>query len=450
MLWETTKEPAMHRRKLFALALVASMGGAGSTPVHAQGQPESLASAWTAALAADHRIRSAASAAESAEQTIAAAQAAGRPSITVQAGYTALDHAPAATLDLPPGLSGLSTPTFRQRLGDSRFFVSNVTLTLPLYTGGQVARGVAAASAARDAARHESSRVVLDLKLSVAEAYLDVLRDQRAREVAQSSVIRLRSFAADVQALYGEGMVPKNDRLAAEVALADARQREIQASNRLDVARGAYNRLLGRPLTDPVELEEIVAEPVPDDLPALTRQAIATRPELAALAQEADAVRMQAAAVRAGQVPEVALSGGNSFVQNQILVHESVWSASISVRWQLFDGGRRRYEAGALDRSAEAVGERRLDALTAIELQVREAWLDVGEAEKRMQVTQAALAQSEENLTVSRDRYAEGIGTNTEVLDAEALRVQAATNYYNAVYDAVGAHMRLRRAVGDL
>ena len=60
------------------------------------------------------------------------------------------------------------------------------------------------------------------------------------------------------------------------------------------------------------------------------------------------------------------------------------------------------------------------------------------------------MAQADENLRVTKDRYREGVGTNTEVLDAETLRVRSYTNYYNAVYDAVTAKFRLKYAVGDL
>ncbi len=48
------------------------------------------------------------------------------------------------------------------------------------------------------------------------------------------------------------------------------------------------------------------------------------------------------------------------------------------------------------------------------------------------------------------DRYREGLSNYTQVLDAEALRVQTFSNYYSAVYDAVLAAFRLKRAVGNL
>ena len=85
-----------------------------------------------------------------------------------------------------------------------------------------------------------------------------------------------------------------------------------------------------------------------------------------------------------------------------------------------------------------------------IALDVRQKWIDLLTSRKRVLVARQTTAQADENLRVARDRYQHQVGTNTEVLDAEASRVQAYTNFYNSSYQAVLAALRLRRAVGNL
>ena len=99
---------------------------------------------------------------------------------------------------------------------------------------------------------------------------------------------------------------------------------------------------------------------------------------------------------------------------------------------------------------AESLSDVRSDTASIIMLQVRQAWLDVMETQTRITVTREATQQAEENLRVVKDRYREGVGTNTEVLDAETLRTKSYNNYYNAVYDAVMANIRLQYATGEL
>jgi outer membrane protein TolC len=74
----------------------------------------------------------------------------------------------------------------------------------------------------------------------------------------------------------------------------------------------------------------------------------------------------------------------------------------------------------------------------------------VQETRKRLLVTQSAIAQAAENLFVARDRYANGLSTHTEVLDAETLRTSSESNHANAQFDAALAGLRLKRAMGDL
>ena len=149
-------------------------------------------------------------------------------------------------------------------------------------------------------------------------------------------------------------------------------------------------------------------------------------------------------------VPQVALSGGYGYQENRYQVYPGQWSATLGARWNLFDGGMANHRADAVNHQEAALQERRDDFATVIELQVRQAWLDIQETRKRVEVTQSAIAQAEENLRVNRDRYANGLATNTEVLTAETLRLVSRNNHVNALYDAVLAGLRLKRAAGEI
>jgi outer membrane protein TolC len=85
-----------------------------------------------------------------------------------------------------------------------------------------------------------------------------------------------------------------------------------------------------------------------------------------------------------------------------------------------------------------------------IELQVRQAWLDVQAAQARSKATGEAVAQAEENLRTSRELYGAGLATNTQVLDAVTLQVNAVSNRNNAALDESLSLLRLEYAVGTL
>jgi outer membrane protein TolC len=419
--------------------------------MQAQVPREKLEDAWKVALSSDHRLQSARFATLSARQTLAAVKATRLPTLNFESSYTALDQIPVLVFDLPFTLPGEPVPLrVQQSLNQAQFPMTRFDVSLPLFTSGRIREGIRAASAGVAATKEQEAGTQLDIKLNVAEAYTNVLRARRGLEVAESMVSSLEGHASDVQNLFDQGLIPRNDLLSVQVTLADARQQVLKARNALDVARATYNRRLNRSLTYAVELDEISPEPVSGDLDALTDEAMAQRPELAGMENQSEALRHQAASVRAGQLPQIGLNGGNTWIHNEFLLHESVWSGTVGLRWNLFDGGQKRNQVKALKTTAESISQMREDAASGIALQVRQAWLDVGETRQRIQVTRNAVAQAEENLKVARDRYREGVGTNTEVLDAEALRTRTLTNDFNAVYDAVMAGIRLRRAVGNL
>lgn len=406
---------------------------------------ESLTDAWQLALGVDQRVKAMNNLSEAAEQDLSVACGHRLPTVSVEAAYTILDSTPAITLSVPQ-LGKMEMP-----IADDSFAYSRATVTIPLYTHGKISSGIDAARAMVEAAKHDQRRTMQEIKLDVAESYVAVLRAERGVVVAKSSVTSLTGHVRDVENLFSQGLVAKNDLLASRVALSEARQRLLQAQNRLDIARSAYNRLMGRTLTASVTLDEIVLPAVTQEsYEALVESALKGRPELASLEQHEGAFRHQASGVRAATGPQIALSGGYTYLENQQLVRDQFWSVSLGLKWDLFDGGVLRKQAATLSYKADAVSNQISDLRSLVTLQIRQAWLEVEESRQRIIVAQEAVGQAEENLVVANDRYRNGIGTNTEVLDADTLSSRSRANYDNAVYDSVIAQFRLRRAAGDL
>ena len=123
----------------------------------------------------------------------------------------------------------------------------------------------------------------------------------------------------------------------------------------------------------------------------------------------------------------------------------------VGFTWNLFDGGAARNEADAL-RSAEPRGRTGASRTCARRSSCRCArdWLAVKAAQARVAASREATAQAAENLRISRELYGVGLASNTQVLDAVTLEVQATNNHDNAVLDEALAGIELAYAVGAL
>jgi outer membrane protein len=417
------------------------LGAAGMT------RAETLTDAWALALQQDHSLAAARNQAEAAGFEAQAARAQRWPTLAVGGSYTQLDDSPAFDFSFT-GLPLTPPELFR----DDSFLAGSATLTVPLFTSGRIASSIAAAEARERGVGAQVSAATSDVKLAVADAYVGVLRARKAHAVASSNVQTLAALARDTTSMFERELVPKNELLAVQVALADARQNELRAANAAEVAAAAYNRRLGVPLDRPVELSETLALPaeLSQDLPALVEQAKSRRTELAAFDAQAEAYGELARTERSRVLPQVALSGGYQYLENQFLDDETVGMAGIGVQWALFDGGQSRKRAAALDRNRRATEQQRADASSQIELQVRQAYLAIQESRQRVIVTAQAAEQADENLRIAHERYTAGLGTQTQLLEAETLRVQALKNRDDATLDAGLAQLRLARAVGVL
>jgi outer membrane protein len=427
-----------------AVFIAATMVGVFAPPFVAA---ETLEQAWRLALERDNGLAAATANLEGARSSERAARAARWPSLGASAGYTRFNSAP--QFDFAASGFALQTPIFS---GDD-YVSGGVQIKLPLYTGGRISAGIDAAHrmslGASDAERVARS----ELRLDVAQSYIDVLRAKRLLQTAQSRVASLTSHVADVERLVTRELVARSDLLAGRVALANAEQQWVRADNDVALAYAAYNRRLGEPLDrmppleDDVRANSALAE---EPLEGLITRAVGARGELGALSARADALALQSKAEQADLLPQLAISGGYTYLENQILDRKDFASIGVGVTWNLFDGGQARHRSAALRSASVAARHRMEDLRTQIELEVRQDWLGVREARGRVTASREAVAQADENVRITRELYGTGLGTNTQVLDAVALQVEAANNHDNATLDESLAVLRLARAVDAL
>jgi outer membrane protein TolC len=408
---------------------------------------ESLEQAWQLAIEHDPVLAAAGADLEEAQASERAARAARWPSLTANAAYTRFSTAP--QFDFSAGGFALQHPIFS---GDDSASGA-VRAKLPLYTGGRTSAGIDAAHQATAGASELQRDARSSLRLDVAQSYVDVLRARRALRTAESSVASLRPHVSDVERMVERELVARSDLLAARVALANAEQQRVRAENGIALAYAAYNRRLGQSLARIPDLDEtITVDPTfaAEPLETLIARALDARAEIAVLSAHADGLALQSKAERAELLPQLALSGGYTYFENEILDRKDFASVGIDINWNLFDGGAARNRSAALRHASRAARHRLDDLRTLIELEVREAWHDLQGARARIAAAREAVAESDENLRITRELYGTGLGTNTQVLDAVALQVAATGNRDNAALDESMALLRLTRAVGAL
>lgn len=402
---------------------------------------ETLEDAWAVALSANHKIKTAQANIIASQEQLQAEQGKNLPELNVGSSYIQFNETPSAKTNI----GGKSAQFAMQQDGSVR---AQAIASIPIYTSGKITHDINAAQATLDATQAHEQVAVLDLKMQVANNYITVLRLEDAIEVAKSHIQSLQSHAKDVKQQFEQGVVAKNDVLAADVELLNAKQFLLQAANVYDNAKARYNQLLTRQLNSPVELAKSFPDFSKTSLENLNRNALMQRPEFTVLNQQIQSLQEQMQAMKANLMPQIALNGGYQYQQNRYQAYEGLWQANVGVDWKLFDGST-NHKGEALQKQALALQEQREELSGQILLQVRQAWLDIEEANQRLDVAKQSIIQADENLRVTTERYQQGLATHTEVIQAQDLCTKTHNNFNNAKYDEVLASFNLQRATGS-
>jgi outer membrane protein TolC len=361
------------------------------------------------------------------------------PRIDFQGGYTAQLEPQSINFD------GISFPTQQADFG---FF--NLTLNQTLYDFGRADARYRRAVHLREAAAKDYAGREKDIFLQVIEAYYGIMERAKLLWAAEDEIKQRNEHLRVARNLYEQGVVTRNDLLQAELKLADSKQRQLDAANRVDNGWLVLNYLTGQPADFRAELEQMSAmeKIAPEESSA--EQAFAGRPEIAALKMAVQASEAEVEESKSNFYPEIYAQLGVDYVQNSKVQEQAIYSATVGLRVNLFEGfattARQRQAVQNRSRSEERL--RLLEAQIRLELQM--AKNDAGVAAQQIKTIEQAIQQGEENLRINQDRYSAQVGTATEVVDAQTLLTQIRTDYYRAVYSYQVAQARVKKALGIL
>jgi outer membrane protein TolC len=175
------------------------------------------------------------------------------------------------------------------------------------------------------------------------------------------------------------------------------------------------------------------------------------RPEVRRQQLAVEKAGFEAAAAKAALLPQVALRGQFESDRGRFYNQAAAnWFLGASLRWNLFDGNssRARYaESREMVAGAEA-GRRQ--ASSAVKLEVRKRHSDLQSANERVEVASAVVAQAEESLRITRNRYESGLSTVTELLRGETALTESALRKLSAIHDQRVSAALLELAAGIL
>ena len=347
---------------------------------------------------------------------------------------------------------------YEDSLNLTRNYGNTLSLTMPIYTGGQLEGAIKAADLAMNANELGLELCKQQVKAATMSAYYQALQAKNQIKVAQDSVNTLTEHLKNVNAQYTVGTVAKSDVLGTQVQMANAEQNLINANNSYDVAIASLNNVMGLPTDTELNLTDSLDYNVYEiPLEECTAYARSNRPDVLIADYQVAIAQAGVQQARAGYLPKVSAQASKSWAGDSPFGSEETdqrygqnnnWTAGLVLSWDIWDNNvtqSKVNQSKAAVAKAEAAAE---NTRQSGDLEVRTAYLNLKAAEKSINTTQVAVDKAQEDYKIAQVRYAAGVGTNLDVMDAEEKLAQAQTNYYTALYNYNSSKAALDKAMG--
>lgn len=307
----------------------------------------------------------------------------------------------------------------------------------------------AAGASARAAAAGVKSARELVVLVAV-NLYLEAVTAASRIDVVKAQQETADQLAVQARDLKTAGLVAGLDVVRAEVEVQRLRQRRVAADNAFAKSLLHLGRAIGLPpgqvvrLTDPIPyapLAEVTLEQALAD-------AYAQRPDYVAARERLTAAEAAHRAATSELLPSLRFDADYGTIGQEWGTAHPTYAVAATVRVPVFEGGRtqaRRIETNAVIRQRRA----ELDDLRGrIDVEVREAMLDVTAAAQELTAADATVALATQALTQARDRFAAGVAGNLEVTQAQEALAAASDARLDVLYRHNLAKAALARAVG--
>ncbi len=318
---------------------------------------------------------------------------------------------------------------------------------------GQTGLAIRAAELSAEATEATVATAVLDVRTNVEVTYLEAVARQRLIGVAQTTVDNEILHVDQARRFVEAGARDPIEVVQAQSRAANAKSALAQAQSSQAISLANLRAAIGwiDAERSPVVATEWPAPPAapPESLTALLVVARLRRPEVVAVDKQIQAAEASYDVSAAQRRPVLNANASTQWNPGSTEWRpEPSWSASLSLQWQLYDGGR----AAADKRVARAnvtVAEAQRDALlvsltSELELARAQIFANRANVEASTEAVGAARAQ----LKLAEGRYAQGLGSQIELADAQVAVTTAEGNLVTAEWQLARAWAQLRRSLG--
>lgn len=323
-------------------------------------------------------------------------------------------------------------------------FGYGIDAQLPIDISGKIAAEVDAARAHSNSARWSAEDVLLRALLQGATAYRNLQSLIGQKQALGKQIEALKKSERVAKAGLAVGNIAKVNLLRVEASLASLNAQMAGIDGQIQKFRSQLAALIGVDRFDaPIEL--LVKGP--SQIPRASKN---PPPSILLAMSNVESAQDKVKAAQRAQYPQLSINGGwnrNAVQWNQQPV--STWQVSLGVKLNLWSGGAQKSAIDAAQAS-QLESSYRLSAAEKNLRAARDGALALWKAqEAAWRAAESGLRAAAESARIEQDRFKNGLGSATDLIDAESALASARANVANALAGWWQADDSLRYAYGE-
>ncbi len=330
---------------------------------------------------------------------------------------------------------------------DKFFNQGEITVTLPLYTGGRIDAANKAAEARIREAQTITQTTRHALLTELSKRYYGLYMSRELCKVTAQEAESMQQHANRAKRLSEEGIIAKVEYLNADVAAANA-ERSLKEVNRdLQIVEEGFRNLLVTQET-PVLTSPLFIAPCLESLEVFQEYVDEEHPILGRLAAKHEQAHQGVRAEIGANRPQLYTFGKYELVPDDLTMLDPEWVMGIGLKYTLFDGGQGKNKvraARSLERKVSLMQDKIQRDLRSL---VLKRYQEMEKAHEQYLSLEKTVLLTEENLRVRKRAFEEGLATSVEVVDASTSRAKARLGRLKAAYDFDVAFFGLLEASG--
>lgn len=286
--------------------------------------------------------------------------------------------------------------------------------------------------------------------LTVGNAYLLCIADNARVEAVTAELATAKVSLDQATAAHDAGTSPKLDVLRAQVDYQNEQQTLISAKNQLAKDKLALARVIGLPLDQEFRLTDLVPYAAFNDIDpeAAFDQALKTRKDLQASAEDVKAASAEKTSAWAYQLPVVSFTGDFGDIGTTPGHSHGTYSATGQITVPVLQVAKTKGQEQVANAQFEQARDKLSDQLQQVNQDVRDSILDIQAAAKLVEATHSNVELADEALSEAQQRFKSGVSDNLAVSQAQSQTEQANDQYISALYQHNVAKLSLARALG--